>query len=146
MSGLVASGTPCIMRTMCWPILCSHPQLKRRGRGSLWSAFCWTQMSMCPPPLNPFYLLAGAHPVPKPACFSEYGMIDTFQKSFTKCKLQKEPQDRVANIFWLWSVAYRGRGGGGFGGFKPPPNFRSFISRTGLQIERKMFSVPIPTS
>jgi hypothetical protein len=36
----------------------------------------------------------------------------------------------------------------GFGGFKPPsaeiPKF--WQSRTGLQIERKMFNVPIPTS
>ena len=37
--------------------------------------------------------------------------------------------------------------GGGFGGFKPPPKIpKIWQSRTGLQIEREMFSVPIPTS
>jgi hypothetical protein len=39
--------------------------------------------------------------------------------------------------------------GWGFGVFKPPPppprNYEVLQSRTGLQIERKMFSVPIPT-
>ena len=37
----------------------------------------------------------------------------------------------------------------GLGGFKPPPPNeipKFWESRTGLQIERKMFSVPIPTS
>jgi hypothetical protein len=36
-----------------------------------------------------------------------------------------------------------------WGGFKPPPpprNSEVLQSRTGLQIEWKMFSVPIPTS
>jgi hypothetical protein len=47
-------------------------------------------------------LRAGTHPVPKPACFSEYKMTDAVQKSLTKCKLViKEPHDRVAIIFWL---------------------------------------------
>jgi hypothetical protein len=47
-------------------------------------------------------LRAGAYPVPKPACFSQYKMMDGVQKSLTKCKLLlKEPEDRVANIFWL---------------------------------------------
>jgi hypothetical protein len=37
---------------------------------------------------------------------------------------------------------------GGFGGFRPPlPEIPKFWqSRTGLQIERIMFSVPTPTS
>ena len=37
---------------------------------------------------------------------------------------------------------------GGFGGFNaPPPEIPKFWQiRTGLQIEQKMFSVPIPTS
>jgi hypothetical protein len=34
---------------------------------------------------------------------------------------------------------------GGFGGFKLPLNFEVLQSRTGLQIERNMCSVPIPT-
>jgi hypothetical protein len=38
-------------------------------------------------------------------------------------------------------------GGGGFGVFKHPPEIPKFWqSRARLQIERKMFSVPIPTS
>jgi hypothetical protein len=37
--------------------------------------------------------------------------------------------------------------GGGLGGLTPPPrNSEVLQSRTGLQIEWKMFSVPIPTS
>jgi hypothetical protein len=41
------------------------------------------------------------------------------------------------------AVAYRG-GGGGWG--STPRNSEVLQSRTGLQIERRMFSVPIPTS
>jgi hypothetical protein len=38
------------------------------------------------------------------------------------------------------------RGGFGGEGSNPPRNSEVLQSRTGLQIERKMFSVPIPTS
>jgi hypothetical protein len=44
------------------------------------------------------------------------------------------------------SVAYQGGGGVGLGCANPPPQSEGFQLRTGLQIERKMFSVPIPTS
>jgi hypothetical protein len=36
--------------------------------------------------------------------------------------------------------------GGGLEGSNPPQNSEDLQSRTGLQIEWKMFSVPIPTS
>jgi hypothetical protein len=38
------------------------------------------------------------------------------------------------------------RGGGGWGFKTPPRNSKVLQSRTGLQIERKIFSVPIPAS
>ena len=62
---------------------------------------------------------------------SSSGAIQTCANAFDKMPLS-------------WSVAYRGRG---VGGSTPHPEIPKFWhSRTGLQIEWNMFSVPIPTS
>jgi len=50
---------------------------------------------------------------------------------------------------WLWVACSGVPTGGGVWGVEPPPppEIPKFCkSRTGLQTERKMFSVPIPTS